>query len=578
MHNISIRLYLVARVRNLCSGIELFLQRADVDEPGQQVGAAGLVVCAGGTGTTKGLLADNGAGALAVDVEVAGGVAKLVLCKADGLAVTGEDGARQAVLGRRVDQFAGLAEGIGGGIVVDVRGQDGAEELGRQELVGGVGGLVDGGVHEIALGRVVLAAGDELNLPVRLGLVNGARELLEGGGVDDGTAEVGVVPRLSDRNLLDLGHELLLELGPDGLGDVEAGGGAALLALELKGAADGVLDGIVQVGRWVDQVEVLAASLANDSGVGSVAALGNTLANGTIKLAEDGRASGVVKSSELLVSEDGPGDLFGVTRDELNDVLGQTGLEQDLVDEPVGGNGEVTGLPNHDVAHEGGGTRQVAGNGREVEGAHGVDETLEGAVLETVPQAGRIVFGLLREELLGVVDVEAEEVSQLGGGINLGLPGVLALTENGSGHDLVPVLVGDEIGSFEEDGGTIGERESLPRGLGRQGSINGLVDIGGSGSVVVGDLAGVVRRVELVGEGGGLDLDEVNKSKGQRGMISGSFQRYGDESTYLLATDNNGNLDWGPLLVALDSCRQSLALSTSLCIVVLNAMKTGDRR
>lgn len=213
-----------------------------------------------------------------------------------------------------------------------------------------------------------------------------------------------------------------------------------------------------------------------------------------------------MKSSELLVGEDGLGNLHGVARYELNNVLGETSLKKNLVDEPVGGNGRVTGLPDNDVTHQGRGAGQVASNGSEVEGAHSVDETFERAVLEAIPETRRVVLRLLGEELLGVVDVEAEEISQLGGGVNLGLPCILALAQDRGGHDLIAILVGDEVSGLEEDGGTVGEGESLPCGLGSQSCVDGLVDIGGSGSVVVGDLLGVVRGVELVRNSRGLDL------------------------------------------------------------------------
>lgn len=230
------------------------------------------------------------------------------------------------------------------------------------------------------------------------------------------------------------------------------------------------------------------------------------MTNGTIQLAEDSSASGVVKSSEFLVGKDSLGDLLRVARNELNDVLGQTSLQKNLVDQPVGGNGKVAGLPDNDVTHQGRGTGQVASNGSEVEGAHGVDEALERAVLETVPETGRVVLRLLGEKLLGVVDVEAEEVSQLGGGINLGLPCILALAQDSRSHDLIAILVGDEVGCLEENGGTVRERKSLPCGLGSKSSVDSLVDIGGSGSVVVGDLAGVIGGVQLVRNGRCLDL------------------------------------------------------------------------
>ena len=62
--------------------------------------------------------------------------------------------------------------------------------------------------------------------------------------------------------------------------------------------------------------------------------------------------------------------------------------------------------------------------------------------------------GLRSVEILSVLDTETEEVAQLGGGVDLSLPGVLALTVHGQGHDIVAVLGGDQVGRLEEDAGT----------------------------------------------------------------------------------------------------------------------------
>lgn len=370
----------------------------------------------------------------------------------------------------------------------------------------GVGSGIDGRVDVVALGRVVFAANNELEVLVSLGLIDGTRELLERRLVDDGTHEVGVVSRVTDLDSLNLSDKLLLELGPHGLGDVDSRSGTALLTLELEGTTDSLLDSVVNLGRGIDQVEVLSTSLTNDAGVASVSALSNTLADGAVELTEDGGASSVVESSKLLVLEDDLGDVDGVTGDKLDNILGETSLNQDLVDEPVGSNGEITGLPDNDVTEKSRGTRQVTGDGSEVEGADSIDKTLKGTVLDTVPDTRRVVHGLGVVELLGVVNVEAEEVSQLGGGIDLGLPSVLALAEHGSGHDVVSVLGGDEVGGLEEDGSSVVEGECLPGGLGSQSSVDSSRDISWGGSVVGGDSGGMVGRVLLLGEGGSLDL------------------------------------------------------------------------
>lgn len=52
----------------------------------------------------------------------------------------------------------------------------------------------------------------------------------------------------SNSDLLEIGDESVAELGPDGLGNVEAREGGALLPLVLEGGADALLDGTVDVG------------------------------------------------------------------------------------------------------------------------------------------------------------------------------------------------------------------------------------------------------------------------------------------------------------------------------------------
>lgn len=527
-------LNLIAGILDLGSRRELLLDAAGADEAGQKVQAAGLVVGARGAGAAERLLADDGSRALAVDVKVAGAVAQGVLGVDDGVAVRREDGAREAVLARAVDGLANVGKGLGRvyrHVVVDVGDEDGAEQLGGEELVVGRLGLVDGRVDKVALAAVVLAAGEEGELRVALGGVNDARQLVEAGLVDDGADEILRGKGLANLEGLDLGDHLGLELGPDGLGDVEAAGGAALLALVLERAADGLDGGIVHVGAGVDQMEVLAARLAYNARVAAVAALGGALTDGAVQLAEDGGAARVVQGGELLVGQHGLGDLLGRAGDELDHVLGQAGLDQDLVQQPVGGNGRVGRLPDNDVAEQGGGARQVSGNGGEVEGRDGVDEALERTVLDAVPDARGVVGRLLGVELLGEGDVEAEEIAQLGGRVDLGLPGVLALADHGGGHDVVAVLARDQVGGLEEDGGAVGKGQGGPSLPGGEGRLNGLVDMLGGREGVGGDGLGVVGGVELLG--GLRCLDLFSKSQYL------SYQAFSQvRTTYLLSAND----------------------------------------
>lgn len=122
-------LNLVARVGDLGGGSELLLDGPNVDEASQEVLATGLVISTRGTRTTKGLLADNSTSALAVDVEVTGSVAELLLGEAGSLTVSSENGTSQAVVGGGLDELADIGDGVGSSIVVDVCGKDRTEEL-----------------------------------------------------------------------------------------------------------------------------------------------------------------------------------------------------------------------------------------------------------------------------------------------------------------------------------------------------------------------------------------------------------------------------------------------------------------
>ena len=121
----------------------------------------------------------------------------------------------------------------------------------------------------------------------------------------------------------------------DGGGDVETGSGAAFLAGVLEGTADGVDDCVLDIGGFVDEVEVLAAGFADDAGVATVGGVGDALADFAVEGAEDGGAAGVVQGGELGVGENDAGDGLGVARDELDDVRGEPGFEEDGVEDVV---------------------------------------------------------------------------------------------------------------------------------------------------------------------------------------------------------------------------------------------------
>ena len=104
---------------------------------------------------------------------------------------------------------------------------------------------------------------------------------------------------------------------------------------------------------------------------------------------------------------------------------------------------------------------QVAADRREVERADGEDEALERPVLQPVPDARR------RDRLLLVdprheLDVEAEEVDQLAGGVDLGLVRRLRLVEHRRGDERRPPRAGEQLGGAQEDGGALLPRRPAP--------------------------------------------------------------------------------------------------------------------
>lgn len=87
-----------------------------------------------------------------------------------------------------------------------------------------------------------------------------------------------------------------------------------------------------------------------------------------------------MESGEVGVVEHGVGDFLGLSGNELNDILGKTGLKENLVNQPVGGDGGGRGLPDDNVAHQSRSSSKVTADGSEVEGTDGIDEALQRAV------------------------------------------------------------------------------------------------------------------------------------------------------------------------------------------------------
>ena len=122
-------------------------------------------------------------------------------------------------------------------------------------------------------------------------------------------------------------------------------------------------------------------------------------------------------------------DLRWIPRHQVDDTRRQTRRLEQLQDVVSAQHRARCRLPDHRVAHQRRRGRKVAGNRREVEGRHRVDEALERSILHAVPHhvaADR----LLLVELLCEVRIESPKVDQLRRRIDLRLDHRLRLTQH----------------------------------------------------------------------------------------------------------------------------------------------------
>lgn len=360
-------------------------------------------------------------------------------------------------------------------------------------------------MDEVTLRVVGSTTGNDLSA-LFLGLLDQTGDLVESDVVDDRTGEVGEVGEGTNLDLVDLLNKLRLESTlPKRSGNVDTAKSGTLLSRVLETSSDGLNDTRLDVGRRVVQVEVLTTGLSDKSWVTLVQV--DVVSNSAPQGLEDLSGSSEVETSKVLVVDTLADNLRWVSGDELDDRWWDTGLEEDLVGDVRSKGGSWGWLPDDDVSDNGRGEDEVTTDSGEVEWGNGEDETFESTVFSSVPDTGRVAWGLNSVHVLDVLDTESQEISELGSRVNLGLPSVLALTEHGGGHKFVPVLAGDEVGSLEEDGGTVGPWELLPSVLGGKSVLDGALDHLGSGSVVRGEVVGVVMGHGLLLEVTSLDLD-----------------------------------------------------------------------
>lgn len=226
---------------------------------------AHFIVGPRGSRAAKGLLSDDRAGRLVVDIEVARSESQAGWRLPYRLPVAREDGSGEGIGAGAVAEVENLVEI---GIVVDVDGYDGAKQFLAHRSGGRVTGDDHGGPDEPTR-RIVAGATDDfldLRSEPASGFFDRGAELIEAGLGDYYAHEVPKVGDVADADLLDGGRQAVAQTRPERPGDVGARGGGALLALVFEGAADHAREQRIGIRAGVGDDEVLAARLADDGG------------------------------------------------------------------------------------------------------------------------------------------------------------------------------------------------------------------------------------------------------------------------------------------------------------------------
>jgi hypothetical protein len=136
-----------------------------------------------------------------------------------------------------------------------------------------------------------------------------------------------------------------------------------------------------------------------------------------------------VEAGEVLRGDDGIADVRAVAGEEVDDAGREAGLLEQLHRVVRREELRAGGLPEDGVAHQAGAAGRLPA----------MLVKLNGVTARTNPPAGGTPPGstargaerLVPVDLVEEVDVVAEEVDELAGGVDLGLEGVLALPEHG---------------------------------------------------------------------------------------------------------------------------------------------------
>ena len=96
--------------------------------------------------------------------------------------------------------------------------------------------------------------------------------------------------------------------------------------------------------------------------------------------------------------------------------------------------------------------------------------------------------------------------------INLRLPRILPLAEDGGSQEFIPVLLADQVRGLEEDGCAVPPRQGLPRGFSSKGTVDSPCDGRLIRLMIGAEVSRVVRRDQLLPKLSRRDLEGLQSS------------------------------------------------------------------
>lgn len=131
-----------------------------------------------------------------------------------------------------------------------------------------------------------------------------------------------------------------------------------------------------------------------------------------------GHAAGKVDRRQIGRTDDVVAEIKWLRGQEADDARCKAGLLKNFVDDPVGEKGSAAWLPHHGISHQRRCRGEIARNGGEVEGRNGGDKTFETSKSVRVAHLIARTYWLVLVDLLRVVGVKAEKISELTSGID----------------------------------------------------------------------------------------------------------------------------------------------------------------